>query len=140
MHKDRYLPAMAHIRLAISQFRPDKGEYAQNVARIAGVVTQAARLKVKPDLVVFPETATSGYFVEGGVTELAVTAGTLARDLAAAYKGPVVDVTVGFYERFQNHIYNSALYVTLGKRKPAIRHEIGRASCRERVEIAVAAV
>src|SRR5688572_4934761 len=124
MHKDRYLPAMAHIRLAISQFRPDKGEYAQNVARIAGVVSQAAKLDAKPDLVVFPETATSGYFVEGGVTELAVTAGTLARDLAAAYKGPAIDVAVGFYERFQNHIYNSGLYVTLGggNKKPEVRH------------------
>jgi NAD+ synthetase len=113
---------MPPIRLAISQFRPAKGEYAQNVARIGGVLTQAARLDPKPDLVVFPETATSGYFVEGGVKELAVTAGTLARDLAAAYKGPQIDVTVGFYERFQNHIYNAALYATLGKKKTEVRH------------------
>ena len=113
---------MSVVRLAISQFRPNKGEYTANVARIAGVLTQAAQLKHKPDLVVFPETATSGYFVEGGVKELAVTAGTLARDLAAAYKGPAIDVTVGFYERFQNHIHNSALYATLGKKKPEIRH------------------
>src|SRR5438093_5520292 len=78
---------MAHIRLALSQFRPTKGEYAENVARIGAVITQAARLDPKPDLVVFPETATSGYFVEGGVKELAVTAGNLAQDLAAAYDG-----------------------------------------------------
>src|SRR5438309_3895607 len=113
---------MATVRIALSQFRPTKGEYAQNVARIGGVITQAAQLNPKPDLVVFPETATSGYFVEGGVTELAVTAGTLARDLAAAYQGLEIDVTVGFYERFQNHIYNSALYATLGKKKPEVRH------------------
>ena len=113
---------MAHIRLALSQFRPSKGEYAQNVARIGAVVGQAAQLDPKPDLVVFPETATSGYFVEGGVKELAVTAGTLARDLTAAYQGPAIDVVVGFYERFQNHIYNSALYVTLNKKKPEVRH------------------
>jgi len=115
---------MSHIRLALSQFRPTKGEYAENVARIGAVVSQAAALDAKPDLVVFPETATSGYFVEGGVTELAVTAGTLARDLAAAYKGPPIDVAVGFYERFQNHIYNSGLYVTLGggNKKPEVRH------------------
>ena len=113
---------MATVRIALSQFRPTKGEYAQNVARIGAVITQAARLDPKPDLVVFPETATSGYFVEGGVKELAVTAGTLARDLAAAYRGPEIDVTVGFYERFQNHIYNSAVYATLGKRKPEVRH------------------
>src|SRR5256886_4546832 len=113
---------MPHICLALSQFRPTKGEYADNVSRIGAVVTQAARLDPKPDLVVFPETATSGYFVEGGVKELAVTAGTLARDLPAAYRGPEIDVTVGFYERFQNHIYNSAVYATLGKKKPEVRH------------------
>jgi predicted amidohydrolase len=113
---------MAHIRIALSQFRPRKGEYADNVARIGAVITQAAQLDPKPALVVFPETATSGYFVEGGVKELAVTAGTLARDLAGAYEGPAIDVVVGFYERFQNHIYNSALYVTLDKKKPEVRH------------------
>src|SRR5947199_8014716 len=113
---------MPHIRIALSQFRPTKGEYTDNVARIGAVVSQAAQLDPKPDLVVFPETATSGYFVEGGVKELAVTAGTLVRDLAAAYHGPEIDVAVGFYERFQNHIYNSALYVSLGKKKPEVRH------------------
>src|SRR3989449_891856 len=113
---------MPHICLALSQFRPTKGEYADNVSRIGAVVTQAAQLDPKPDLVVFPETATSGYSVEGGVKELAVTAGTLARDLAAAYQGPAIDVVVGFYERFQNHIYNSALYVTLHEKKPEVRH------------------
>src|SRR5947208_2919027 len=113
---------MPHIRIALSQFRPTKGEYQDNVARIGAVVAQAARLDPKPDLVVFPGTATSGYVVEGGVKELAVAAGTLARDLAAAYDRPPIDVAVRFYERFQNHIYNSALYVTLHKRKPDVRH------------------
>ncbi|HEY6091304.1 MAG TPA: NAD+ synthase [Gemmatimonadales bacterium] len=113
---------MTVLRLAVSQFRPDKGEYAHNVARIGAVVTQAGRLEPRPDLVIFPETATSGYFVEGGVKELAVTAGTLARDLAASYHGPAIDVSLGFYERFQNHIYNSALYVTLGSKEPDVRH------------------
>ena len=113
---------MSHVRIALSQFRPTKGEYSENVSRIGAVVSQAVQLEPKPDLIVFPETATSGYFVEGGVKELAVTAGTLARDLAAAYAGPSVDVAVGFYERFQNHIYNSALYVTLHKKKSEVRH------------------
>src|SRR5712664_2930893 len=98
---------MATVRIALSQFRPSKGEYAQNVARIGGVIAQAAQLDPKPDLIVFPETATSGYFVEGGVKEVAVTAGTLVRDLAALYQGSPIDVAVGFYEKFQNHIHNS---------------------------------
>jgi NAD+ synthase (glutamine-hydrolysing) len=112
---------MPRVRLAISQFRPAKGDYAGNVARIGGVILQTARLDPKPDLLVFPETATSGYFVEGGVKEVAVTAGTLVRDLAGVYEGPPIDVAVGFYEKFQGHIHNSCLYVTLGK-KPEVRH------------------
>src|SRR5256712_7457712 len=113
---------MAYVRIALPQFRATKGEYAENVGRIGAVFAQAAQLDPKPALVVFPETETSDYFVEGGEKELAVTAGTLARDLAAAYRGPAIDVAVGFYERFQNHIYNSALYVTLDKKKPEVRH------------------
>jgi len=112
---------MPPLRIAISQFRPAKGDYAGNVARIGGVIAQAARLDPKPDLLVFPETATSGYFVEGGVKEVAVTAGTLVRDLAGLYQGPPIDVSLGFYEKFQNHIHNSCLYLTLGK-KPDVRH------------------
>src|SRR2546425_12492107 len=99
---------MATVRIALSQFRPTKGEYAQNVARIGGVITQAAQLNPKPDLVVFPETATSGYFVEGGVTELAGTAGRVPRDPAAAPSGAENKVTAGVCERFQKQLFNPA--------------------------------
>src|SRR5256885_4882943 len=109
------------LRIAVSQFRPTKGEYAQNVERIAGVLGEAVALEVPPALVVFPETATSGYFVEGGVKDVAVTAGTLFRDLQTRYEqlgAPAVDVAVGFYEVFQNHIFNSCLYASLGGAAP----------------------
>src|SRR2546423_10854062 len=96
---------MRHLRIALSQFRPAKGEYAQNVTRIGGVITQAAALDPKPDLIVFPETATSGYFVEGGVKELAVTAGTFARDLAAGYSGPQSALTRGIFAPCPNPIF-----------------------------------
>src|SRR5204862_530107 len=88
-------------RLAIAQIRPAKGEYAANVQRIGGVLAQLAKLEPAVDLVVFPETATSGYFVEGGVRDVAVTAGTLFRDLSVqheAAQAPPLDVAVGFYE------------------------------------------
>jgi NAD+ synthase (glutamine-hydrolysing) len=105
-------------RLAIAQIRPHKGEYAANLQRIGGVLAQVAALDPPVDLVVFPETATSGYFVEGGVREVAVTAGTLFRDLEGQYGGTrPLDVAVGFYELFQNRYYNSCLYATLGPRR-----------------------
>ncbi len=116
------------LSLAISQFRPAKGEYAANLGRIGAVLGEAAGLDVRPDLVVFPETATSGYFVEGGVKEVAVTTGTLLQDLDRVYEAAPgggrrpIDVAIGFYERFQNHFYNSCLYATLGGKKPEVRH------------------
>src|SRR5256884_4365192 len=68
-------------RIAIAQIRPSKGEYAANLQKIGGVLAQIAKLDPPVDLVIFPETVTSGYFVEGGVRDVAVTAGTLFRDL-----------------------------------------------------------
>ncbi|MGH7538135.1 MAG: NAD(+) synthase, partial [Gemmatimonadales bacterium] len=122
------------LRLAISQFRPTKRDYTANLARIGAVVAEAAALEPRHDLVVFPETATSGYFVEGGVKQVAVTAGTLLRDLDRVYqqvlkdspvagngRGPI-DVAIGFYERFENHFFNSCLYATIGGKKPEVRH------------------
>src|SRR6266550_2438126 len=112
-------------RLAIAQIRPTKGEYAANVQRIGGVLAQLAKLEPAVDLVVFPETATSGYFVEGGVRDVAVTAGTLFRDLSLqhqAAQAPPMDVAVGFYEVFQNRFYNSCLYASLGNTSPGIVH------------------
>lgn len=117
-------------RIAVAQLRPTKGEYAANLQRIGGVLAQIAKLDPPVDLLIFPETATSGYFVEGGVRDVAVTAGTLFRDLSLehdAVKAPPLDVCVGFYEVFQNRFYNSCLYASLGHASPGngspgIRH------------------
>ncbi|MBI1968125.1 MAG: NAD+ synthase [Gemmatimonadetes bacterium] len=113
------------IRLALAQIRPTKGNYAANLARLGEALAQIARLEPKIDLFIAPETATSGYFVEGGVRDVAVTAGTLFRDLQEqhkAAKAPALDVAVGFYEVFQNRFYNSCLYATLGGKKSGVRH------------------
>src|SRR2546426_545273 len=111
-------------RLAIAQLRPTKGDYGANLQKIGGVLAQIAKLDPPADLVVFPETATSGYFVEGGVRDVAVTAGALFRDLTGGHEAagaPPVDVAIGFYEVFQNHFYNSCLYASLGNAAPGIR-------------------
>jgi NAD+ synthetase len=59
------------------------------------------------------------------VREVAVTAGTLFRDLELA-RGSAdtrpMDVAVGFYEVFQNSLYNSSLYATLGGKQAGIKH------------------
>jgi len=113
------------LRIAVAQISPKKGDYAENVRRIGGVLAQLAGWEKPPHLVVFPETAVTGYFVEAGVRELAVTAGTLFRDLAVQHSlagTPPIDVALGFYEEFNHRFYNSALYAALGGAAPGIRH------------------
>jgi NAD+ synthase (glutamine-hydrolysing) len=110
------------LTLALAQLKPKKGDYRENLARIGSVLAQASSLAPRPRVVCFPEAALSGYFLEGGVREHAVTAGQLAADLHRLYSGPPVDVCVGFYEIWRNKLYNSALYVSLGEVAPLVRH------------------
>jgi NAD+ synthetase len=111
-------------RIALAQIRTTKGDYGANLARLGAVFAQVAQLD-PIDLVITPETVTSGYFLEGGVRELAVTTGTLVKDLAtqhAAAKAPPLDAAVAFYEVFQNQLFNSCVYVRLGEKKPEVIH------------------
>src|SRR6478609_2417836 len=112
-----------YVTLALAQFQPRKGDYAGNLARVGAVLAQAASLDPRPQLVCFPESAMTGYFLEGGVREHAVTAGRLASDLHRVYgDGPPIDVCIGFYEVWRNKLYNSALYLSLGEATPLVRH------------------
>jgi len=111
------------IPIALAQFQPRKGDYAGNLLRVGRLLAQASSLEPRPRLVCFPETALSGYFLEGGVSEHAVTAGRLAADLHRVYgDGPPIDVAIGFYEVWRNKLYNSALYLSLGETIPLVRH------------------
>jgi NAD+ synthase (glutamine-hydrolysing) len=115
------------IHLVVVQFKPRKGDYAANLARLVGIFSQIDSLDPRPDVAVFAETALTGYFVEGGVRDVAMTAGAFARDLQAQYASAAttprpLDVCIGFYEVWNNAFYNSALYVTLGGDQPVIRH------------------
>ncbi len=72
-----------------------------------------------------PETALTGYFLEGGVRDLAVPAERLFDDLTRQHRDagiPALDVALGFYEVFGNRLYNSGLYATLGGPHAGIRH------------------
>jgi len=113
--------------VAIVQFRPRKGDYAANVARMGELLAQVDALAPRPHIVHFAETAATGYFVEGAVRDLAVTAGTMARDIADAYRAATstpraIDVVLGFYEKWRDTLYNSALYARIGDGEPETLH------------------
>lgn len=114
------MPTVTSLQLSIAQFSPRKGDYPANLRRLGGIFGQLDALPERPRVLHLPETALTGYLVEGGVQSLAVTAGALARDLDAAYRAvapgrPPLDVVVGFYERWRHTLHNSALYARLGE-------------------------
>lgn len=113
------------MRLALAQFKPGKGDYAENLGRIGVILEGLASRKAPPELLVFPESALTGYLLEGGVRDLAVSAGQLFQDLQSRHstaKAPVLDVAIGFYEKWRGSLYNSALYATLGGSGAGILH------------------
>ena len=113
------------LRLAIAQFRPTKGAYRQNLARLGEIFGELGRGDHPPDLVVAAEAALTGYFLEGGVRELAKSASELFADLAEVHArsgAPPFDICIGFYEVHDNTLHNSAMYASLGGEDAGIRH------------------
>ncbi len=113
------------LRIALAQFRPRKAAYRANLAQVGQVLAELAKAAEPPDLVVLPETALTGYFVEGGVKELAVSAEQLFADLAAEHQAsglPPLDLVTGFYEIWNTRLYNSALVARLGGPDAGVKH------------------
>lgn len=105
--------------LLVAQVRPDKGNYEANLNHLEAIFAQLGSLAPRPAVLVLPETYLTGYFLEGGVREVARTAGAVAADLQARYRAacgsdaPPLDIVVGFYEVYRDRLHNSALYATL---------------------------
>lgn len=115
------------VHLAIAQFQPKKADYRANLERLGHLFAQVESLDARPSVLCLPETALTGYFLEGGVRDVALTAGELAADLQHVYTSRVqtadtLDVMLGFYEVWRHRLFNSAMYVTLGGEGPVIRH------------------
>ncbi len=113
------------LRLAIAQVRPHKGAYQENLCRLGALFREVGNWPEPPELVVAPETALTGYFLEGGVRDLAVSADQLFDDLSRQHEEagtPPLDLALGFYEVHGNRLYNSGLYATLGGSNAGIRH------------------
>lgn len=116
-----------HVEIAVAQFRPSKGDLRSSLDRIEDAFGHIKSLDPPPQVALFPETALTGYFLEGGVREHAVPALQLAGELAERYaKAPGserrLDVAIGFYEVWGHRLYNSALYVELGSFEPRVVH------------------
>ncbi|MEN2982378.1 MAG: nitrilase-related carbon-nitrogen hydrolase [Thermus sp.] len=107
-------------RHALLQFRPEKARLRENLSRLAEHL-KALRPHA-PEVVVLPEAALTGYFLQGGVRELALTRFELLELLSGVYQQAgwedlgLLDLVVGFYERDEGAYYNSAAYLELPHR------------------------
>lgn len=98
--------------LACGQLNSTLGEVQKNLDHMIETLLQAE--KEGADLVVFPETIVSGYFIEGANIECALTPsellGEVRRRLPA---GSHPDAVIGFYEKVEGRPCNSAAYLDL---------------------------
>lgn len=93
-----------------AQIAPFKGRLQENLDRVAEATLQASTEGA--DLVVFPETIVSGYFLEGGTLECSMEAEEVRQELLRRLGGlsKPLDILVGFIERRDGNLYNSAAY------------------------------
>jgi predicted amidohydrolase len=107
------------IQTAVAQIKPRKGDYECNLRRVGDLFAQLEEDGPDTDVLVLPETVLSGYFLEGGVRDVARTREQLFDDLLRVYRARVtrpeamLDICLGFYELGDGKYYNSALYATL---------------------------
>jgi NAD+ synthase (glutamine-hydrolysing) len=101
--------ASASLRLRVVQFQPTKGRISQNLAAIAREVAAASGAA---DLLLLPETAVSGYFVEGAVEQVARSVVQIIEGLGIP-PADAPDLVLGAYERGEDGVlYNSAFHLT----------------------------
>ena len=116
---------MASITVALCQFRPTKGALSANFDQVERVFGMLASATPPPDVLIFPEAMLTGYFLEGGVADHAVTADFVFDALRERHErsgAPPVELCLGFYERLGDRLHNAAIWVALGGTDAGIRH------------------
>ena len=111
--------------VALCQFRPTKGVLTANLDQVERAFRMAAVTSPVPAVMVFAEAMLSGYFLEGGVREHALSAEQVYQQVAGRHVAsgmPPVEVCIGFYELRDERIYNAVIWLALGGDDAGIRH------------------
>jgi len=113
----------ATLDLAIVQTKPRKGPVAGNRAML--IAAFSVLQQSPPQLVVLPEAALTGYFLEGATYECALSREEFAEELASAWRsvGKIpVEIVSGFYENDGGTLYNSAIAISVEPAQTRILH------------------
>ncbi len=112
----------APFQVACLQTKPTKGDLNKSLNHLAETIIQAANEGA--DLVVLPESAPTGYVLEGGVDELALTPAQLTSELEVRLQNlpKQLDIAISYYEKTARRPYNSAAYLTIDQGKATLLH------------------
>ena len=117
---------MSEVRHAVLQFRPEKSRLRESLARLRAHL-EALRPHA-PQVVVLPEAALTGYFLQGGERGPALRRHGLVGSQVGGYRRVgwegELDVVVGFYERDEGAYYNSAAYLELPHRVVHVHRKV----------------
>jgi len=121
---DNLNPEGSRVRVALVQMKPLKGKYSENLRMARDAFATMAG--DPPDLVVLPEGALTGYFLEGAVYDLALPAERIARDLTRTWRevcgDAPVDIVSGFFQNDGGTYFNSAIYLEIQPDRERIVH------------------
>ena len=106
------------LRVSLEQLKPHKGNVPYNLERVQERVISKAG---KVDVLVFPEAVLSGYFLEGAVSEAALSADELAQGIGIP-SPDAPDIVIGFYERWNHRLYNSVAYLSKEEGAYQVKH------------------
>jgi predicted amidohydrolase len=116
------------MKLAIVQTKPRKGEFERNLASLGEAFAQLAADEHNgaPDVMVLPEAALTGYFLEGGVFDAAMPADRVAERMARTWRAVAGDapteIAFGFYENADGTYHNAAMYLRIERDAHTIVH------------------
>ena len=74
------------MKVAVLQNKPRKGDFQANLAEVGRAFAQLAAEERPYDLVVMPEAALTGYFLEGAVYGLSQTAAEMAETIGGLWR------------------------------------------------------
>ncbi|HXT36572.1 MAG TPA: nitrilase-related carbon-nitrogen hydrolase [Chloroflexota bacterium] len=119
--------------VAVAQLRPKKGDYGYALGHLGETLGQLDGANEPLDVLVLPEMALTGYFLQGGIAEVARSTEQFFAELTALFRQatragrPPIDIVVGFPERRESRLFNSVLYATLSHRQEESRiHHVHR--------------
>ena len=98
-------------KLGVVQMSPDKGAVEANLDQIAEAARTSAASGAQ--LVLYPEAAVTGYFLEGGVAAHAMPPNDLAAKIGSRLGSlkATIELVIGFYEQDNGRPANSAIHL-----------------------------